>query len=132
MKCSKCLHDNPSGLVHCEKCQLPLAMSSNNEVPRTSGSADGDFEFRRGQVVNGRFTVLDLIGRGGMGRIYKVHDNVLGEDVGGAVATLGGLGLRRIAVAAFRGGRGVDHARRSVGHRLNRQLWLAGIALAFG
>ena len=56
-------------------------MSSNNEVPRTSGSADGDFEFRRGQVVNGRFTVLDLIGRGGMGRIYKVHDNVLGEDV---------------------------------------------------
>ncbi|HPU97028.1 MAG TPA: bifunctional serine/threonine-protein kinase/formylglycine-generating enzyme family protein, partial [Candidatus Hydrogenedentes bacterium] len=31
--------------------------------------------------INGRYTVQDLIGRGGMGCIYKVHDNVLGEDV---------------------------------------------------
>ena len=43
--------------------------------------ASGDAQFRRGEVINGRYTVLDLIGRGGMGCIYKVHDNVLGEDV---------------------------------------------------
>jgi len=43
--------------------------------------ASGDLQFRRGEVINGRYTVLDLIGRGGMGCIYKVHDNVLGEDV---------------------------------------------------
>ena len=40
-----------------------------------------DILFHRGQVVNNRYTVLDLIGRGGMGCIYKVHDNVLGEDL---------------------------------------------------
>jgi tRNA A-37 threonylcarbamoyl transferase component Bud32 len=81
VKCSKCTHENPSGLSHCQKCQSPLALSSDNEATRLGGDAQTDFEFRRGQVVNGRFTVLDLIGRGGMGRIYKAHDNVLGEDV---------------------------------------------------
>ena len=75
------MHDNPPGLKLCQKCQSALTASSNNETQRTSGSIESEFEFRRGQVVNGRFTVLDLIGRGGMGRIYKVHDNVLGEDV---------------------------------------------------
>ena len=75
------MHDNPSGLSHCEKCQLSLGVPPGTEALRPSVSTDGDFDFRRGQVVNGRFTVLDLIGRGGMGRIYRVHDNVLGEDV---------------------------------------------------
>ena len=75
------MHDNPSGLSLCQKCQTPLPLSSSNEATRLAGAGQSDFEFRRGQVINGRFTVLDLIGRGGMGRIYKVHDNVLGEDV---------------------------------------------------
>lgn len=37
--------------------------------------------FQRGQVVASRYTVLDIIGRGGMGCIYKVRDNTLDEDV---------------------------------------------------
>jgi tRNA A-37 threonylcarbamoyl transferase component Bud32 len=75
------MQDNPSEASHCQNCQFSFLSPSNSETKRTSGVADGEFEFRRGQVVNGRFTVLDLIGRGGMGRIYKVHDNVLGEDM---------------------------------------------------
>jgi len=38
-------------------------------------------QFRPGQVVAGRYTVLAMIGRGGMGCIYRVRDNVLKEDV---------------------------------------------------
>jgi serine/threonine-protein kinase len=37
--------------------------------------------FRQGQIVAGRYTVLAMIGRGGMGCIYRVHDNALKEDV---------------------------------------------------
>jgi serine/threonine protein kinase len=37
--------------------------------------------FRPGQQVAGRYTVVDVIGRGGMGCIYRVRDNTLGEQV---------------------------------------------------
>ena len=75
------MNENLPGMSTCEKCQSPLPVSSSHGATMNTGGAQTDFDFRRGQVVNGRFTVLDLIGRGGMGRIYKVHDNVLGEDV---------------------------------------------------
>lgn len=34
-----------------------------------------------GRVLNGRFTVLALIGVGGMGEVYRVHDQRLGRTV---------------------------------------------------
>ncbi len=36
---------------------------------------------KRGEVVANRYVVKDIIGRGGMGRIYKVFDKALGEVV---------------------------------------------------
>ncbi|MDK1021428.1 MAG: bifunctional serine/threonine-protein kinase/formylglycine-generating enzyme family protein [Candidatus Hydrogenedentes bacterium] len=36
---------------------------------------------KRGEVVANRYVVKDIIGRGGMGRIYKVFDKALGEEV---------------------------------------------------
>jgi formylglycine-generating enzyme required for sulfatase activity/tRNA A-37 threonylcarbamoyl transferase component Bud32 len=44
-------------------------------------AAQGDVTFRRGQIIANRYTVIDLIGRGGMGCIYRVHDNTLDEEV---------------------------------------------------
>ncbi len=85
IKCSKCAHLNESGASRCSRCGVALpsisfeAGAPPDKAPRPA--ADSDIRFRRGQVVNNRYTVLDLIGRGGMGCIYKVHDNVLGEDL---------------------------------------------------
>jgi formylglycine-generating enzyme required for sulfatase activity/tRNA A-37 threonylcarbamoyl transferase component Bud32 len=39
------------------------------------------FFFRPGQMVASRYSVLNVIGRGGMGCIYRVQDNVLKEEV---------------------------------------------------
>ncbi len=36
---------------------------------------------KRGEIVANRYVVRDIIGRGGMGRIYKVFDKALGEVV---------------------------------------------------
>jgi len=79
--CPHCRHQNPPGARICARCARPLGNATSEEATRLATPPADDMQFRRGQVVNGRYTVLDMIGRGGMGCIYKVHDNVLGEDV---------------------------------------------------
>ena len=84
VKCPHCFHVNPDQQENCQQCGAGLpririeARSAMNEVQQPGKS---QLQFRRGQVVAGRYTVLNLIGQGGMGCIYKVHDNTLGEDV---------------------------------------------------
>ena len=60
---------------------FPLRRKFPGARPSAVPAREESFQFRRGQVINNRYTVLDMIGRGGMGCIYKVHDNVLGEDL---------------------------------------------------
>jgi len=85
VKCPHCFHVNPDQQENCQKCNAPLPRIRIEARSMNEGSATppgrGGPQFRRGQVVGGRYTVLNLIGQGGMGCIYKVHDNTLGEDV---------------------------------------------------
>jgi len=87
VKCSKCSFLNETGAPRCQQCGTALPSISFEEKPKSPSAGappaapQDAFQFKRGQVVNNRYTVLDMIGRGGMGCIYKVHDNVLGEDL---------------------------------------------------
>ncbi|MCW5808042.1 MAG: protein kinase [Deltaproteobacteria bacterium] len=85
VKCPHCFHVNPDRQESCEKCgaRLPRISIEAPEPARAPAQVPGrsQLQFHRGQVVAGRYTVLNLIGQGGMGSIYKVHDNTLGEDV---------------------------------------------------
>lgn len=84
VKCPHCFHVNPDQQGTCVKCGAGLPrISIEAPAPAQQEYAPGksQLQFRRGQVVAGRYTVLNLIGQGGMGCIYKVHDNTLGEDV---------------------------------------------------
>lgn len=91
VKCSACGEVNPGGLAACRKCGAPLPVvrvqasqpdqpAPSAPEPRPQDALQAVF-FKRGQVVANRYTVLEMIGRGGMGCIYKVHDNVLKEEV---------------------------------------------------
>ena len=81
VKCPKCDLANPAGQAVCTRCHTAL--------PRVSIEARSDpppldmreVSFRRGQLIANRYTVIDLIGRGGMGCIYRVRDNTLNEEV---------------------------------------------------
>lgn len=85
VKCPHCFHVNPDRQESCEKCgaRLPRISIEAPGPARAPAQVPGrsQLQFHRGQVVAGRYTVLNLIGQGGMGSIYKVHDNTLGEDV---------------------------------------------------
>lgn len=81
LKCPKCYHVNAEGAEVCEQCRTPLPRIRIEARSETEAPPSQEIQFRRGQVVAQRYTVLQLIGRGGMGCIYKVHDNTLGEEV---------------------------------------------------
>lgn len=83
VKCPHCFHVNPDQQENCEQCGagLPRIRIEARSAIHEAQPGKSELQFRRGQVVAGRYTVLNLIGQGGMGCIYKVHDNTLGEDV---------------------------------------------------
>lgn len=84
--CKNCFTINPLGRTMCVKCGAPLkpmaAKPGKSEFeegpPRTSTSI---LQLKRGQVVAKRYTLKEIIGRGGMGCIFRVRDNTLNEDV---------------------------------------------------
>jgi hypothetical protein len=79
-ECPKCRALNADELRTCGRCGTALFQSQPQ--PRGAGKPPpSGISFRRDQVVAKRYTVLDMIGRGGMGCIYRVHDNTLNEEV---------------------------------------------------
>ena len=82
VKCHKCGHVNEEGQDRCASCGagLPKVKIKSKGAARPA-EAGGGQQFARGQVVADRYTVQQLIGRGGMGCIYRVQDKLLGEAV---------------------------------------------------
>jgi tetratricopeptide (TPR) repeat protein/TolB-like protein len=79
-KCPKCLHDNPPDTLFCGRCATRL----DGAVPgpsftRTLETPRG--EYGRGTVFAGRFEVIEELGAGGMGRVLRVFDKEIGEEV---------------------------------------------------
>jgi serine/threonine protein kinase/tetratricopeptide (TPR) repeat protein len=79
MKCSKCLHDNPADTVFCGKCGTKFDSEDRVSFTRTIETpAD---ELTRGTVFAGRYEIIEELGAGGMGRVFRVHDTKLNEEV---------------------------------------------------
>lgn len=69
--CTKCGGEDDSSSTMCSACGTPYPVPDPNDAP----------EIRKGQLIANRYVILDRIGQGGMGCIYKVQDNTLGEVV---------------------------------------------------
>lgn len=85
VKCPKCEFVNAEGLSVCGRCGTSLPRVVAEGLPRSGtppqGQGSAQFLFRPGQLVASRYSVLNVIGRGGMGCIYRVQDNILKEEV---------------------------------------------------
>jgi len=76
MKCPKCETVNAPDSQFCKRCATPLPSPSftrTMEMP-----AD---ELARGTVFAGRYEIIEELGAGGMGRVYRAHDTKLNEEV---------------------------------------------------
>ena len=77
VKCPRCRHDNPAETKFCGQCAAPLESAAVlTETMKTPLR-----ELTTGSIFAGRYQVIEELGRGGMGRVYKVHDTELNEKV---------------------------------------------------
>jgi serine/threonine protein kinase/Flp pilus assembly protein TadD len=94
MQCTKCGFDNQASAALCVKCATPFPgsdltlagstettpSSSFTQAPSAASSATPAV-IEPGSVIGNRFEVLQLLGEGGMGAVYKAHDRELERDV---------------------------------------------------
>jgi len=75
MECPKCHFDNPADSKYCKECgtKVSPAVTETIEAPKE--------ELTRGTTLANRYEIIEELGKGGMGRVYRVEDKKLSQEV---------------------------------------------------
>jgi len=80
MECPNCYFENPDDSHFCNKCATPLPSSGVSVSPTKTIEKNTD-ELTRGTTFVSRYEVIEELGKGGMGNVYRVFDKKLDEEV---------------------------------------------------
>ena len=83
MKCPLCRFENPEGARICINCDTPLPRSEKAEAVESEAETEKEAleELVPGRTFANRYEVLEEIGKGEWGRVYKVLDYKTGQPV---------------------------------------------------
>jgi serine/threonine protein kinase/lipopolysaccharide biosynthesis regulator YciM len=81
MKCPKCQADNPDHTLFCGKCGTKFEAEVEVSSSPTKTVETPTEELTRGSIIADRYEVIEELGKGGMGKVYRVEDKKIKEEI---------------------------------------------------
>ena len=80
-RCPLCHFDNSAEAFFCAKCGTNLGLKETPQFSKTMTMTTPVPELQRGKLFAGRYEVIEELGRGGMGSVYRVEDKKVNEEI---------------------------------------------------